>query len=126
MTIFDGLRFFISGIRTAFSGPVRTFMVLPGLASLLIVGSGLYWGFGQIDLAAQWIAGQLPEWLNFLNVVIGPLMYLVGILAGAWLFGFTAMVIVSPFLGELSAKVDDIDANPPRWWSIGCTPTIGA
>ncbi len=106
----------MEGAKRALSRSVRPFVVLPALASLVVVGGGMYWVFGHVAGVSAAIGSLLPNWLDFLNVVIEPLLYIISVLIGAWLFGFMAMIIGSPFLGELSLRVDTLVAEPTPWW----------
>ncbi|MEM7077219.1 MAG: sulfate transporter CysZ [Pseudomonadota bacterium] len=101
-----GVSYFVDGIQIAKTKPVRPFVVLPACASLIIIGTGLAIGFSYIEDLALYLRNALPEWLSFLNFVLAPLLYAMGILIGAWMFGFIATVLASPFLGELSLRVD--------------------
>lgn len=116
MSPIDGISYFLKGADRAFSPGVRPYVILPALASLIVIGSGLYWAFSYITDLAVYLREALPAWLEFLNWILEPLLYLMGILLGAWLFGFIATVLGAPFLGELSLRVDTISGPELKWW----------
>ena len=67
---------------------MRPFLILPALASVVVISAGLYFAFGYVTDLAAYLRDALPEWLSFLNAVLEPLLYLLSVLLGAWLFGF--------------------------------------
>lgn len=106
MTVSDGLRAFRDGGRAARAPGLGRYTWLPALVSLAVVGAGLYLALGYLAELSLRLTGMLPDWLGFLGAVLTPLLYLLGILAGAWLFGFLAVLVASPFLGDLSLAVE--------------------
>lgn len=113
MSVIRGITCFTEGASLATSRQVRPYIFLPALVSLLIIGLGLYFGLGYISSLATSLSQSLPEWLSFIEVIISPILYLVGVLAGAWLFGFLATIIGSPFLGELAKAVENPAIGEP-------------
>ncbi len=111
-----GVSCFVEGLRRASSSEVRPFIIGPALVSLVIIGIGMYVAFGYIAEFATYLQTAMPEWLSFLNVILEPLLYLFGVLIGAWLFGFLATIIGSPFLGELALRVERVSPNADRRW----------
>lgn len=101
-----GLRAFAEGFRLARHPSLRHYTWIPALISLVVIGVGLYFAFGYLtNLGEAWVA-RLPDWLSWLDVVLLPLMYLVGVFGGAWLFALLAVLIASPFLGALSGALE--------------------
>ncbi len=107
MSLTRGISAFSEGIGLAKSRQVRPYIVLPAAVSLVIITLGLYFGLSYLTNLAASLSQSLPEWLSFIEVIIAPVLYVVGILAGAWLFGFLATIIGSPFLGELAKAVEN-------------------
>jgi CysZ protein len=115
-----GVRAFLDGVRLARAPGLRRYTWLPLLVSFVIIAAGLTAAFVWLGVLAAWLTGLLPDWLAFLHVVLVPLLYLAGILAGAWLFALLAVVVASPFLGDLSSAVERVStgAGPepePLW-----------
>lgn len=121
MSISAGIHCFSQGLRGAGAPAARQYVIAPAAVSLLVIGTGLYFGFSYIDDLSRAMQDALPSWLDFLHVVLAPLIYLLGILVGAWLFGLLATIIGSPFLGDLAQHTAD-QLNPagkqpqPAWW----------
>lgn len=121
MSLGHGIRAFFDGVRAARAPGLRRYTWLPALVGLLIITGGLTLTFEYVDALSRWLTSTLPGWLDFLSLILAPLLYLLGILAGAWLFGFVAALIASPFLGDLSKAVertrfDGAPAEGSRVW----------
>ena len=101
----NGLGFFKQGVLGALRRPTLDYLLVPALVSVVIVGGGLYFAIGYIEALSASIR-SLSWWPEFLSFIVDPLLYLVGVLAAAWLFSFIAVVIGSPFYGYLSQKID--------------------
>ncbi len=112
-----GVQNFFNGLSLVFKPHVRPFVIVPALVSLAVIIAGLWLGFSYINDLSNYLVEHLPGWLSFLEWLLIPLLYLAGILIGAWLFGLLAAIAGSPFLGELSMRVDP-PSNPPNraWW----------
>ena len=102
----DGVHQFFEGARVARKPHLARYAWLPALLSLAIIVAGLALAFGYTGEFSSYLEEQLPAWLDFLNLVLVPLIYLISVLIGAWLFGFLAVLIASPFLGDLSIEVE--------------------
>ena len=108
MNLAAGIRAFGDGFRLARHPDLRAYVWLPVLVSLVICGAGLYFGLGYlVDAGSRMIAG-LPGWLSWLDTVLAPLIYLFGVLLGAWLSGLVAVLISSPFLGAFSLALERV------------------
>jgi CysZ protein len=106
VTFGTGIHAFGDGFRTVRTPGLRRYTWLPVLVSFGVVAVGLWVTFGYIDDASAWLTALLPGWLDFLGAVLAPILYLLGVLVGTWLFGFVAVLVASPFLGDLSLAVE--------------------
>ena len=103
-----GISSFVEGFSLARHPGLRRYTWLPVAISLIVCVTGLYFAFDYlIDATNRWIAG-LPEWLAWLDLLLKPLLYITGVLGGAWLFGLIAVLIASPFLGAFSMALERI------------------
>ncbi len=116
MNFFSGIECFMTGARMAFTPEVRPFVILPAAVSLVIIVSGLALAFSYVTDLSNYLISGLPSWLEFLEWILEPLLYLMGLLIGAWTFGLLATVIGSPFLGDLSMRVEKLAMEPVPWW----------
>jgi CysZ protein len=114
-----GVQAFLDGLSAVRRPGVKRYLILPAAISLLFVGGGLFLAFGYLANAATWVADMLPGWLDWLNIILAPVLYVSGFLAGVWLLGFMAVIVAGPFMGQLSASVElaelgtqPVDATP--------------
>ncbi len=112
-----GIQNFFTGLSMTFKPEVRPFVMMPAAVSLVVIVAGLWLGFSYVSDLSNYLVSNLPGWLTWLEWLLVPLLYLAGILIGAWMFGLLAAIVGSPFLGELSIRVDP-PSNPPQraWW----------
>jgi CysZ protein len=103
-----GLKAFADGFALARHPKLLPYVWLPTGLSLAIILIGLYFGLGYLTTLTDDMVARLPEWLGWLELVVAPLLYLLGILAGAWSFAFLAVLIASPFLGAFSLALERI------------------
>jgi len=115
MRFVGGIRHFFSGARLALSMDNARFVVAPALTSLVIVSTGVWLSLSYLGDYTNSMVANLPSWLGFLANVLLPILYLVGALAGVWLFGLLAAVIGSVFLGDLALKIDARDPSGGSW-----------
>lgn len=106
MSLARGIRCFAEGSRLARAPGLARYTWLPVLVSLVVTTAGLVVAFGYIGDLSAWLTRQLPDWLEFLSLILAPMLYLLGVLIGAWLFALLAVIIASPFLGDLSIEVE--------------------
>ena len=117
MGLFEGIRLFLSSFDRAFSQPTIKYIAGPAITSLLVVTGGLIFALSYVQDATQYLS-TLSWWPDFLSSIVEPLLYLLGVLIGAWLFGFLAAIIGSPFYGELSHSVLPADQTPRSWGKL--------
>jgi CysZ protein len=125
LSLQTGVQAFVDGSRLARRPDLLAYTLIPALISLVIISVGTWVAFEQIDSWGSALKERLPSWLSFLEVVLVPLFYVIGVVLGVWLFGLFAVVIASPFLGTLSSAVErKVYGHGPEeagpWWaSIG-------
>ena len=124
----DGLRCFSDGVRDLPAPGVRAHVWLPLSVSLLVVTAALWLGFSYLSEFRAWFEDLLPDWLDFLAVVLVPLISILAVLVGAWLAGFLALIIAAPFFGTLSLAVETRigirDTLPDIPWYAGLGATL--
>lgn len=123
MSFRTGVQAFIDGARLSRDPDLLRFTWIPALVSLLIIGSGTWLAFDTLSTWGQSLSDRLPSWLGFLEWVLVPLLYLLGLVLGVWLFGLLAGIIASPFLGSLSLAVErKVWGRAPEdttaWWRL--------
>lgn len=117
-----GARCFFDGLSAVRAPGLRRYTWLPALVSLVVVAAGLTVTLTYADRLTAWLSGLLPEWLSFLSAALTPLVYLLALLAGTWLFALLAVLTAGPFMGDLSLAVErgafgTGPPQPPSFWS---------
>jgi CysZ protein len=109
-----GVRIFLDGARLARNRRLAPYTWIPALIALLVISIGLGLTLGYLREFSAYLVALLPDWLDFLDRVLTPLLYALGLLTGAWLLSLLAVVIASPFLGDLSIQAERLRyADPP-------------
>ena len=103
MKIGLGLSCFLDGARLARARRLRPFVWGPLAVSFVVIAALFVFGHAALEDARAWFANLMPDWLGWLDDVLAPVFYLVGVVAAGWLFGLLAVILASPFLGALSA-----------------------
>ena len=116
MTVIHGVQCFLRGARMASNPELRGYVWIPALVSLAVITTGLTFALSYVNDLSAYLIGLLPAWLDFLRWIIAPMLYLSGVLAGAWSFGLIAAVVGSPLLGELALRTERLNSNPTAWW----------
>lgn len=107
MSLIAGVGTFADGARLIRRPALLRYAWIPAALSLVVISASLWLAFGYITDFSDYLVAQLPGWLGFLSFVLTPLLYLLGLLAGAWLFGLLAVLLASPLLGDLSLAVEE-------------------
>ena len=106
MTVTDGVRAFVDGASLIRRHGLGIYIWLPALVSMAVVTVGLWFAFHYADVFGSWLVARLPGWLDFLSAILVPLLYVLAVLLGTWLFGFIAIIVSSPFHSNLSASLE--------------------
>ncbi len=128
MSFGAGVQAFVDGARLARDRELINFTLVPALISLVIIGVGTFFAFEQMSIWGAALSERLPSWLSFLEVILVPLLYVLGLALGLWLFGLLAVIIASPFLGGLSGAVErrvwgEAPTTSSAWWAT-IVPTL--
>lgn len=92
---------------------LRAFVIVPLLVNIVIFGSLISWGLGNlIGWVDSWMA-YLPEWLSFLAWIIWPIIGLTVALVTGYLFTAVALLIASPFNALLAEKAEELITGQP-------------
>jgi CysZ protein len=92
---------------------LRPFVLVPLIVNVLIFGSLIGWGLGNlIDWVNSWIS-VLPEWLTFLQWILWPLIGIAVALVTGYLFTAVALLIASPFNALLAEKAEELITGQP-------------
>ena len=84
----------------------RQYVWRPAACSLIIVAVFSLLALSYVQIAVDSIAQLLPSWLSFLASILATIVHVALIVFSAWLVGFVAVIISSPFLGPLSSQTE--------------------
>ena len=106
--IVGGIGYLVEGAKLLTHPSLRLFVIIPLAVNILIFGTLI--GFTLNYLMAtidSWMAG-IPDWLDFIEWILWPLIGLTMSLATGYLFTAVALIIASPFNGLLAEKAEEL------------------
>lgn len=108
----QGFRYFFKGMRILATKGLRRYIVLPFLINVLIMGTGLWFGFGMArDWTSAMTASYLPDWLQWLTYLVDPIIFICFLVIIFYTFTLFALTLGAPFYSILSEKVQTIYYN---------------
>ena len=99
-----GARYLARGASMLGHPSLRLFVFVPLLVNIVIFASLLGIGFGYVTGMMDWMDARLPDWLDFLQWILWPLIVVTACLISGYLFTSVALVIASPFNGLLADR----------------------
>ena len=111
--IAQGAGYLTRGAKMLTHPSLRLFVIVPLLVNVLIFGGLLSIGFGYVTDLMAWMDAKLPDWLDFLQWILWPLIVITACLISGYLFTSVALVIASPFNGLLAEKAEELITGKP-------------
>jgi CysZ protein len=105
-SFFDGVHYLFAGFVLITKPGLKRFVILPLLINILLFSLMYVVLHHYAGALNHWIAGYLPSWLQWLNVVFW-LVFLVGFFF-VFIYAFAALgaIAAAPFNGLLAEKVE--------------------
>lgn len=92
---------------------LRLFVMVPLMINILIFGSLIGWGLGElVGWVNSWMS-WLPQWLSFLEWILWPIIGITVALVTGYLFTAIALLIASPFNALLAEKAEELITGQP-------------
>ncbi len=111
--ISEGARYLTRGARLLSHPSLRMFVIIPLLVNILIFGSLIGLGFSYLlDLMESMLA-RIPDWLDFIQWILWPLIGISVSLISGYLFTAMALIIASPFNALLAEKAEELVTSRP-------------
>jgi CysZ protein len=111
--ISEGARYLTRGARLLSHPSLRMFVIIPLLVNILIFGSLIGLGFSYlVDLMESMLA-RIPDWLDFIQWILWPLIGISVSLISGYLFTAMALIIASPFNALLAEKAEELVTSRP-------------
>ena len=121
-----GADYLVRGARMLGHPSLRLFVIIPLAVNILIFGSLIWLGYSYLSqLISGWMAA-VPEWLNFIEWIIWPLIGVTVSLITGYLFTAVALIIASPFNALLSEKAEELATGRPVDSLEGLGPALMA
>jgi CysZ protein len=108
-----GANCLVRGAKLLRHPKLRPFVIVPLVINILIFGSLITWGLGNL---VAWVDGWmawLPEWLSFLEWILWPLIGIAVALVTGYAFTAVALLIASPFNALLAEKAEELITGEP-------------
>jgi len=109
----QGVGYLVDGAKMLTHPSLRLFVAIPLIVNILIFGSLI--GFGVSYLSSmmdRWMS-SIPEWLNFIEWILWPVIALTLSLMTGYLFTAVALIIASPFNALLAEKAEELVTGRP-------------
>jgi len=104
--LFAGPAYLREGLALLRKPGLRRYVVMPLLVNVLLFGGLIWWTFGWVDTASQYLIDRLPAWLQWLSQLVVPVFVLTSLVLIFYTFSIFANLIAAPFNGLLAEAVE--------------------
>ena len=104
--LFAGPAYLREGLALLRKPGLRRYVVMPLLVNVLLFGGLIWWAFGWVDSASQYLIDRLPAWLHWLSQLVVPVFVLTSLVLIFYSFSIFANLIAAPFNGLLAEAVE--------------------
>lgn len=105
--LLTGADYLVKGFKLITQPGLRLFVIIPLLINITIFSTLLSITINQFSEWIGWAMDWLPNWLDFLQWVIWPIVIVFLLTAVSYAFSILANFIASPFNGLLAEKVEE-------------------
>lgn len=109
----QGARYLTRGARMLTHPSLRLFVIIPLLVNILIFGSLIGIGFSYLTDLMESMMARIPDWLDFIQWILWPLIGISVSLISGYLFTAVALIIASPFNALLAEKAEELITSRP-------------
>ena len=102
----SGPGYLIQGFTLLRKPSLRRFVLKPLLINILLFGGLVWWAYGWVEGASEYLIGKLPDWLHWLRHVVVPVFVLTSLVVIFYGFSILANLIAAPFNGLLAEAVE--------------------
>ncbi|QIX96881.1 sulfate transporter CysZ [Cedecea sp. FDAARGOS_727] len=117
----SGVYYFSQGWKLVREPGIKRFVVLPLLVNILLLGGAFWWLFTRLDIWIPAMMSHVPDWLQWLNYLLWPLVTVSVLLVFGYFFSTIANLIAAPFSGLLAEQLEArlTGATPPDTGVVG-------
>ncbi|QIZ76872.1 sulfate transporter CysZ [Ferrimonas lipolytica] len=102
----SGVQYLLKGLELIRQPGLRRFVVVPLGINLILFSAAFYFLFQQINVWMEQLLGSLPQYLDWLNFLLWPLIFLSVVISASYLFTTVMNFIAAPFNGLLAEQVE--------------------
>lgn len=106
--IAQGTSYLTRGARLLSHPSLRLFVIIPLLVNIVIFGSLITIGFSYLSGLMDSLLAAIPDWLDFIQWILWPLLGITVSLITGYLFTAVALIIASPFNSLLAEKAEEL------------------
>lgn len=114
----SGVYYFSQGWKLIGLPGIRRYVFLPLLVNVLLMGAAFWWLFTRLGSWIPSLMSHMPDWLQWLNYLLWPVVVLSILLVFGYFFSTIANWIAAPFSGllaEQSGSAPDRRYPAGRW-----------
>ena len=111
--IAHGAGYLTRGARMLSHPSLRLFVIIPLAVNILIFGSLIGVGFSYLSAMMDSLLLGIPDWLDFIEWILWPLIGITVSLVTGYLFTAVALIIASPFNALLAEKAEELVTGQP-------------
>lgn len=104
----NGVNYLVRGAKMLTHPSLRLFVIVPLLVNILIFGSLIWATFSYLGGLMESLLAAIPDWLDFIEWILWPLIGLTVSLITGYAFTAVAVLIASPFNGLLAEKAEEM------------------
>ncbi|WP_445772946.1 sulfate transporter CysZ [Shewanella sp.] len=102
----NGVNYFMQGFQLIKQPGLRSFVFIPLLINIVLFAGAMYFAVGKLTELFDWMNGQLPDYLSWLNFFLWPLAILTMLVVMSFVFSSVMNWLAAPFNGLLAEKVE--------------------
>ena len=104
----SGASYFLKGFQLIQQKGVRRFVFIPLAINVLLFSFAFYFVYLELANYMESLLAWLPNWLDWLNVILWPLALITVLVIFSFVFSTVANWLAAPFNGLLSEKIEAI------------------
>ena len=108
-----GASYLTRGARLLQHPSLRPFVLIPLVINILIFGSLIGIAFSYMNDLMDSMLARIPDWLDFIEWILWPLIAITVSLITGYLFTTVALIIASPFNALLAEKAEELITGRP-------------
>lgn len=101
-----GALYFLRGVRLLVVPGIRAYVIAPLAVNIVVFSALIYFGSGWFGTLLERLMDWLPNWLDWLALVLWPLFFIAVLIIVFFTFSLVGNLIAAPFNGLLAEAVE--------------------